>query len=142
MGGVLAGKLSLGRVAVVGLSLQAVGTIVLAVAHDPVPGAVGLAVLSMDNSRVWPSLNGMVPYQVPAERRSRAFAFRFGLMNVGIGTSSIIAAATVSVSRPDSFHVVYVLDGASTAIFAVILFFALRNTTGWTAHPQKAGDVR
>lgn len=69
MRGVLAGKLSLGRVAVVGLSLQAVGTIVLAVAHDPVPGAVGLAVLSMGDSRVWPSLNGMVPYQVPAERR-------------------------------------------------------------------------
>jgi hypothetical protein len=144
MRGVLAGKLSLGRVAVVGLSLQAVGTIVLAVAHDPVPGAVGLAVLSMGNSRVWPSLNGMVPYQVPAERRSRAFAFRFGLTNVGIGIGigSIIAAATVSVSRPDSFHVVYVLDGASTAIFAVILFFALRNATGWTANPQKAGDVR
>ena len=140
-GGVLADELGLGRVAVLGLGLQAVGTIVLAVAHVPVPGAVGLAVLSMGNSLVWPSLNGLVTYQVPAERRSRAFAFRFGLMNVGIGIGSIIAAATVSVSRPDSFHLVYVLDGTSTAIFAVILFFALRNTTGWTAHRQGPGDV-
>ncbi len=32
-------------------------------------------------------------------------------MNAGLGAGSLIAAATVSVSRPTSFHVVYAVDG-------------------------------
>lgn len=141
MGGVAADRIGLGRVAVLGLTLQAGGTLVLAVAREPVAGAAGLAVLSMGNSLVWPSLNGLVTYQVPAERRSRAFALRFGIMNVGIGIGSLIAAATVSVSRPSSFHVVYVLDGVTTAIFALVLVFGLRDTAGWAAHAHRTREV-
>jgi len=141
MGGVAADRIGLGRVAVLGLTLQAGGTLVLAVAREPVAGAAGLVVLSMGNSLVWPSLNGLVTYQVPAERRSRAFALRFGLMNVGIGIGSLIAAATVSVSRPSSFHVVYVLDSVTTAIFALVLVFGLRDTAGWAAHAHRTREV-
>lgn len=140
-GGVAADRIGLGRVAVLGLTLQAGGTLVLAVAQEPVAGTAGLAVLSMGSSLVWPSLNGLVTHQVPAEQRSRAFALRFGLMNVGIGIGSLIAAATVSVSRPNSFHVVYVLDGVTTAMFALILFFGLRNTAGWTAHGHRTRQL-
>jgi len=139
-GGVLADRIGLGRVAVLGLTLQAGGTLVLAAAGEPVLGGVGLALLSMGNSLVWPSLNGLVAYQVPLERRSRAFAVRFGLMNVGIGAGSLIAAATVSVERPNSFHVVYGIDGVTTALFAVILFFGLRGTAGWTAHAHRSEE--
>ncbi|RFA08090.1 hypothetical protein B7R54_01825 [Subtercola boreus] len=124
-------------VAVFGLMLQAGGTLVLAVAREPVMGGTGLALLSMGNSMVWPSLNGSVTYQVPAERRSRAFAVRFGLMNVGIGAGSLIAAATVSVERPASFRYVYGIDGVSTALFAVILLVGVRGTVGWTAHAHR-----
>lgn len=133
LGGVLADRIGLGRVAVLGLTLQAAGTLVLAVAREPVAGAGGLTVLSMGNALVWPSLNGLVTYQLPAEKRSRAFAVRFGIMNVGIGVGSLIAAATVSVSRPGSFHLVYAVDGVTTAVFAIILFVGLRSTVGWTA---------
>lgn len=139
VGGVLADRLGLGRVAVLGLTLQAGGTLVLAAAREPVLGAAGLAVLSMGNSLVWPSLNGLVTHQVPAERRPRAFAVRFGSMNVGLGAGSLIAAATVSVSRPASFHVVYAVDGATTAVFALILLTRLRGTAGWAAHGDQ-GD--
>ncbi|GAB3458010.1 MFS transporter [Kineococcus endophyticus] len=144
-GGALADRIGLGRVAVLGLTLQAGGTLVLAAAREPVLGAAGLAVLSMGNSLVWPSLNGLVVHQVPAERRSRAFAVRFGLMNAGLGAGSLIAAATVSVSRPTSFHVVYAVDGATTAVFALVLLARLRGTTGWSAHGDHAhpgSDVR
>ncbi|WP_380171846.1 MFS transporter [Kineococcus sp. DHX-1] len=137
-GGALADRIGLGRVAVLGLTLQAGGTLVLAAAREPVLGTAGLAVLSMGNSLVWPSLNGLVVHQVPAERRSRAFAVRFGLMNAGLGAGSLIAAATVSVSRPTSFHVVYAVDGATTAVFALILLARLRGTTGWSAHGDHA----
>ena len=140
-GGVVADRIGLGRVAVLGLALQAGGTLVLAAAREPVTGAAGLAVLSMGNSLVWPSLNGLVAHQVPAGDRSRAFAVRFGLVNVGIGIGSLIAAATVSVARPDSFHVVYALDGVTTAVFALILLLRLRNTAGWTAHVRPTVDT-
>ncbi|WP_328293755.1 MFS transporter [Kineococcus sp. NBC_00420] len=140
-GGVIADRIGLGRVAVLGLVLQAGGTTLLALAREPVAGAAGLAVLSMGNAFVWPSLNGLVTHQVPAERRSRAFAVRFGLMNVGLGAGSLTAATTVSVARPGSFHVVYLLDGASTAVFALILFVGLRNTAGWTAHAHRTREA-
>ncbi|MBB2903648.1 MFS family permease [Kineococcus radiotolerans] len=139
-GGVIADQIGLGRVAVLGLVLQAGGTVLLALAREPVAGGAGLAVLSMGNSLVWPSLNGLITYQVPPEGRSRAFAVRFGLMNVGIGAGSLIAAATVSVTRPDSFHLLYLLDGATTAVFALILLLGLRNTAGWTAHAHHTGE--
>lgn len=141
LGGVVADRVGLGRVAASGLAVQAGGTLVLALAREPVTGAAGLAVLSMGNSLVWPSLNGLVTHQVPAEQRSRAFAVRFGLMNVGVGIGSLVAAVTVSVSRPNSFHVVYVVDGATTATFALILLFGLRHTAGWTAHAHQPGEV-
>ncbi|PRY12196.1 MFS transporter [Kineococcus rhizosphaerae] len=140
-GGAIADRVGLGRVAVLGLGLQAGGTVLLALAREPVAGTTGLAVQSMGNSLVWPSLNGLVTHQVPAERRSRAFAVRFGLVNVGIGAGSLVAAATVSVARPNSFHVVYLLDGATTAVFAVVLLLGLRGTAGWTAHAHRAGEV-
>jgi MFS family permease len=140
VGGVLADRIGLGRVAVLGLTVQAAGTLVLAAAREPVLGGVGLALLSMGNSLVWPSLNGLVTYQVPPERRSRAFAVRFGLMNVGIGVGSLIAAGAVSVERPTSFHVVYTIDGVSTALFALILLLGLRGTAGWTAHAHPTDD--
>ncbi|GAA4754713.1 hypothetical protein GCM10025783_29770 [Amnibacterium soli] len=137
-GGVLADRIGLGRVAVLGLVGQAAGTLVLASAGEPVMGVTGLAVLSMGNSLVWPSLNGLVTYQVPSQRRSRAFALRFGVMNAGLGIGSLIAAATVSTSRPSSFHLVYALDGATTAVFALILLFGIRSTAGWASHQHRA----
>ncbi|WFR67511.1 MFS transporter [Curtobacterium flaccumfaciens] len=134
LGGSLADRLGLGRVAVLGLTLQAGGTLLLALAREPVLGVVGLVVMSAGNSLVWPSLNGLVTHQVPSEKRSRAFALRFGLMNVGAGIGSLIAAVSVSVANPASFHTVYLLDGATAAVFAAILLVALRGTTGWGAH--------
>jgi MFS family permease len=140
-GGVIADRVGLGRVAVLGLVLQAAGTVILGLAREPVAGTAGLTVMSMGSSLVWPSLNGLVTHQVPPEHRSRAFAVRFGLMNVGIGVGSLIAATTVSVTHPNSFHLVYLLDGATTAVFALILLVGLRNTAGWRPHPHHTGEV-
>lgn len=134
LGGNLADRLGLGKVAVLGLTLQAGGTLLLAVAREPVLGVTGLVIMSAGNSFVWPSLNGLVTHQVPPDKRSRAFALRFGLMNVGIGTGSLIAAVSVSLARPSSFHMVYLLDGGTTVVFAAILLVALRGTIGWDAH--------
>lgn len=131
LGGPLGDRIGLGRLAGIGLLVQAAGTALLAAAPGPAIAAVGVALNVSGSSLVWPGLNGLVAVQVRPEQRSRAYAMRFGLLNAGIGIGGLASGWIVSIERPASFHLVYGLDGATTAAFAVLVLIGLRHSAGY-----------
>jgi MFS family permease len=130
LGGPLGDRIGLGRLALIGLLVQAVGTGLLAVAADSGPAAIGVGVNAVGNALVWPALNGLVVAQVPPATRSRAYAMRFGVLNAGIGVGGLASGWIVSLPHPATFHLVYWVDAATTALFAVLILLGLRGTPG------------
>lgn len=131
VGGLIGDHIGLGRLAGFGLLVQGAGTGLLAAASSPGLAAVGVALNLVGNSAVWPALNGLVAEQVPPERRSRAYALRFGLLNAGIGVGGLLSGWLVSIERPASFHLVYGIDASTTAAFALLVLIGLRRAPGF-----------
>ncbi|MBW4041731.1 MAG: MFS transporter [Acidobacteria bacterium] len=142
LGGSLGDRVGLGRLAWIGLLVQAAGTGLLAVAPQAGVAAVGVAVNAIGNSLVWPALNGLVAVQVPPAQRSRAYATRFGVLNAGIGVGGLVSGWLVSIQHPATFHVVYAVDAGTTALFALLILVGLRGTPGITAPEPSIEDGR
>jgi MFS family permease len=135
LGGALGDRVGLGRLAWIGLLVQALGTALLAAAPHPAVAAAGVVVNGIGNAFVWPALNGLVAVQVPPAQRSRAYALRFGVLNAGIGVGGLVSGWLVSIQHPLTFHAVYAVDAGTTALFAVLILFGLRGTPGIGATP-------
>lgn len=133
LGGSVGDRIGMGRIAAIGLLVQACGTAALAAAPNAGLAAVGVAVNFAGNAIAWPGLNGLVALQVEPEGRSRAYALRFGLLNAGIGVGGLVSGWVVSIERPESFHLVYAIDAASTAAFVLLMLLGLRRTPGFDA---------
>ncbi|MGT2426557.1 MFS transporter [Amnibacterium kyonggiense] len=131
VGGPVGDRIGLGRLAGAGLVAQGAGTGLLAAAASPWLAAAGVALNLIGNSAVWPALNGLVAEQVPLERRSRAYATRFGLLNAGIGAGGLLSGWLVSIERPASFHLVYGIDAGTTGLFALLVLIGLRRAPGY-----------
>lgn len=142
LGGPLGDRIGLGRLAGIGLLVQAAGTALLASAPGPAIAAIGVALNVSGSSLVWPGLNGLVAMQVPAEGRSRAYAMRFGLLNAGIGIGGLASGWVVSIERPTSFHLVYGVDGVTTAVFAVLVLLGLRRSPGYGPGSERTALAR
>ncbi|MFD1722459.1 MFS transporter [Amnibacterium endophyticum] len=144
VGGPLGDRIGLGRLAALGLVVQAAGTALLATGAGVGVATLGVLLNNVGNGLVWPALNGLVAVQVPEARRSRAFALRFGLLNGGLGVGGLLSGWVVSLDRPASFHLVYGIDAASTAVFALLIALGLRRTPGFAApdRPLHRDDVR
>ncbi|WP_375388027.1 MFS transporter [uncultured Amnibacterium sp.] len=138
LGGPLGDRAGLGRLAWIGLLVQAAGTAVLAAAPGAGVASAGVALNFIGNALVWPALNGLVAVQIPAEGRSRAYALRFGMLNAGIGVGGLLSGWIVSVREPASFHLVYGVDAATTAVFAVLILAGLRGSPGYRSAPRRA----
>jgi MFS family permease len=134
--GSLADRIGLGRMLAIGLLLQAIGTGLLAIGGSIAEAAIAVAINGAGNSAAWPSMNGLVSNQVPPERRARAYALRFGLLNAGLGVGGIVSGSVVSLEHPGSFQLVYAVDAISTAAFAAIVVAGLRGTPGYLPDPR------
>lgn len=142
LGGPVGDRLGLGRLAGIGLLVQAAGTGLLAAASGTGVAAAGVALNFIGNALVWPALNGLVAVQIPPEGRSRAYALRFGLLNAGIGVGGLASGWIVSVRDPASFHLVYAVDAVSTAVFAVLILVGLRGSPGFRSAPRRESAPR
>lgn len=133
-GGPLGDRIGLGRLAGAGLLVQAAGTALLAIAPSATPAVAGVIGTFIGNALLWPGLNGLVAAQVPAERQSRAYALRFGLLNAGLGLGALVSGWAVSIAHPATFHLVYAIDASTTALSALLVLVGLRGTPGYAAH--------
>lgn len=132
-GGPLGDRIGLGRLAGIGLLVQAAGTALLAVAPTAPIAVLGVVGTFIGNALLWPGLNGLIAAQVPPERQSHAYALRFGLLNAGLGLGALVSGWAVSIEHPVSFHLVYAIDASTTALSAMLLLLGLRGTPGYAA---------
>jgi MFS family permease len=138
--GPLGDRIGLGRVLVLGLATEALGTALLALGGDVLEATIAVAVIAAGNGTAWPALNGLVANQVPLAEQPRAYALRFGVLNAGLGVGGLASGWIVSLDDPASFQLVYGIDAASTALFAVIALLGMRSAPGYRA--VAAGPVR
>ncbi|WP_298208488.1 MFS transporter [Ferrimicrobium sp.] len=146
IGGSLGDRLGVGRLLFGGLLISGAATVGLADARTPLVAAVAVALIGVGESVIWPALNALVASQLSSPNRPRAYALRFGVLNGGLGLGALIAGSVVSLSRPTSFEVIYVVDGLTTIAFAFIVGVGLRHRPGFRTHPavgdeqEMAGD--
>jgi MFS family permease len=134
-GGPLGDRYGLGRMLVVGLVAQALGTAMLAVGGGVLEAAAAVAVIAAGNGVAWPALNGLIAGQVPLAEQPRAFALRFGVMNAGLGIGGLASGWIVSLDDPGSFQLIYGIDATTTSIFAAIVVLGMRGTPGFLPDP-------
>ncbi|AMM20435.1 hypothetical protein AX769_10080 [Frondihabitans sp. PAMC 28766] len=131
--GALGDRIGLGRLLLIGLLMQALGTALLAVPSGAPEAFVAVALESGGAAVTYPTLNGLVAHQLPPAERPHAFALRFGVLNAGIGLGGLISGLFVSVQHPATFQVVYLLDAVSTLVVVGIVFFGMRHSPGYRA---------
>jgi len=57
----------------------------------------------------------------PEEHRERAYGFNFALVNLGIGVGSLVSALIVNLSKPVTFHSLYLINAAVSVVAALIV---------------------
>ena len=69
----------------------------------------------------WPSQSSLLTLLTPQERIHAAFAQQRATMNLGIGLGGLVGGLIAVASRPWTFDVLFVIDGATFALFAALL---------------------
>lgn len=135
-------RIGLGRMLVLGLATQALGTALLAIGGDVLEATIAVSFIAAGSGTAWPALNGLVASQVPLAQQPRAYALRFGVLNAGLGVGGIASGWIVSLDDPASFQLVYGIDAASTALFAAIALLGMRGAPGYrsVAHVRPVAD--
>jgi len=69
----------------------------------------------------WPSQSALLTRLTPAHRRHQAFAQQRVTMNLGFGLGGVVGGLIASAEAAGTFTVLFLLDGASFLVFALIL---------------------
>ena len=121
LGGWLADRLGPRNAIVAGLVIAATGAFAVAAVREPWHAFAAAAVVGLGAAIVWPAQDALLATVVRPEQRSSAFAVHHALLNLGFGVGGLVAAALVQESSPETFELVYVLDGVSFLAFVPIL---------------------
>ena len=73
-------------------------------------------------SGMWGPSSTMLAQLVSSEDRQRAFGLSFMILNLAIGLGGLVSTTIVSIERPETFELLYHLDGAS---YVLIWFIQL-----------------
>ncbi|MHB1527108.1 MAG: MFS transporter [Candidatus Dormibacteria bacterium] len=119
-----------GRMILFGLLLEAVGAAALAEVTTAVEATLVAAAIGAAEGMTWPALSSLVAVVVPERLRPRAFAAQFMLWNLGIGVGGLISGSMVSLHHASTFQLIYLADGVSFLLFAIVLGVGLRHFRG------------
>jgi MFS family permease len=131
LAGQLADRLGPGKVMLAGLVLQGLSALGLAGVHDALQAGLVVAVGGLGNGCFWPAETALVAVLTPGPARTRAYAIQFTLMNAGIGLGGLVSGAVVSLANPTTFQLVYLADGASSLVFALVAGIGLAGSAGF-----------
>ena len=117
-------------------SVSAAGALGLIAVRNVASAIPVLLVMGFGESSVWPTWNALFAAMIPEEGlRPRVFARSFQLMNLGLGLGAVVAGVVVHVTRPDTFTLIYLVDGATYLVLvAVILLLRARTRIPGARH--------
>jgi MFS family permease len=118
--GVAADRFGAGRTAVAGLVLAGAGTIGFLAVHSLGAAIVAAGFQGAGFGVVWIGMFPLLVHAVEDRRREDMLGVSYGAINLGLGIGSLLAGAILAFS-PDAFGILFVVDAASYALFAVLL---------------------
>ena len=118
--GVAADRFGAGRTAVAGLVLAGTGTLGFLAVHSLGAAIVAASFQGAGFGVVWIGMFPLLVHAVEDRRREDMLGVSYGAINLGLGIGSLLAGAILAFS-PDAFGILFVVDAASYALFAVLL---------------------
>ncbi|GHI09729.1 hypothetical protein AQI88_16560 [Streptomyces cellostaticus] len=130
IGGPLSGWVSdrCGRITavLVALAVAAVGMVLFAVVHRPWQALLAAAVfgLGIGGNAAW---NALLTGTADARQRPAVFSLNFAVMNAAIGAGGLIGGAAVHGGGLTAFRALYVADGLSFVLVALLVLVVRRS---------------
>jgi MFS family permease len=115
---------------------QACAEVLLAWAHSVPTALPGTLLYGATWAPMFPAIRTMIAGLIPQPvMQQRAFAINFTAQNAAIGAGTAVGAAVAHAQYPGSFQILFLANGATCLLFAIVLFF-VPNTRRERAHDE------
>lgn len=101
--------------------LGACGAASWSLVRHPWQAFIAASLMAAAGSAVFSGSNTLLASLTSEEERQRVFGLSFALLNLGIGTGGVVSGFIADVHHPESFRVLYAVDGVSWLLPAFIL---------------------
>jgi MFS family permease len=135
LGGVLADRLGRKRTLLLSQVLTVLTVVVVPLTSDPVPIAVLLTLLGLVSGAAHPAITTLITDLVPAELRSRAFAYEYWAVNLGYAVGPALAGLIAAHGYPLLFWG----EAAVVAVAAVLVRAFVADTHPGAPRPRRDG---
>jgi MFS family permease len=119
--GTLVDRIGGKRVLTSALVFLAVGYTGYTLVDSPWKGFAVAAVTGIGNGMFWPAQSTLITMLTVRERRHAAFAMQRVVMNLGIGLGALVGGLIATTSRPGTFDVLFILNGATFLVYLGVL---------------------
>ncbi|HEV7708571.1 MAG TPA: MFS transporter [Asanoa sp.] len=92
------------------LLVEAAGVGSVGFAHTAWQAFLSVTLIGAGTGVVWAANNTILSSVTDGLERQKTFGLSFALLNLGIGTGTVIAGAIVDLDRPGTFQLVYLID--------------------------------
>jgi MFS family permease len=119
--GVLIDRLGAKQVQLASLSMAAVGAFWFAAVRSVPTAVAAMTFAGLGNAGFWPASQALIGALVPSRERHHFFALNFVVLNLGIGLGGLAAAALVRPGHPGTYELLFVINGLTFVVDALIL---------------------
>jgi MFS family permease len=107
----------------VGLVLQAIGFGLFPLVREPWEAFVLIAIEGAGSAGFWPSQSTLMSRLVSDDRRHAAFGLQRATMNLGIGLGGVVGGLIATVSNPQSFSLLFIIDAVTFLAYIAVVAF-------------------
>src|SRR5262245_48834596 len=94
------------------LMVEALGVASVGFAHEAWQAFAAVTLIGAGGGVIWAAFTTILSSVTDEEERQKTFGLNFALLNLGIGTGTVIAGAIVDLARPSTFQLIYLIDAA------------------------------
>ncbi|GAA1844499.1 MFS transporter [Asanoa iriomotensis] len=94
------------------LLVEAVGVGSVGFAHTHWQAFLSVTLIGAGGGVIWAANTTILSSVTDGLERQKTFGLNFALLNLGIGTGTVIAGAIVDLDRPGTFQIIYLIDAA------------------------------
>lgn len=124
LGGELTDRIGRRRTMIIGLLTTAASVLLLAAVHDVTAIVAAAALTGLVSDIYRPASSAMVADLIPPEDRPRAYSLLFWAINAGFAAAASLAGLLARIG----YGLLFVLDAATTALYALVIARGTRET--------------
>ncbi len=139
VGGVLVDRIGGKAVLASALVFLAIGYAGYVLVDSAWKGFVIATVTGIGNGLFWPAQSTLITVLTPRERRHAAFAMQRVVMNLGIGLGALVGGLIATTSRPATFDVLFLVNGATFVVYLAVLMLLVPEPSTAASRRSAAG---